>query len=112
MLTNKVLAEAYAANLAAAGKVLTPADQVQVTGGASTDFGNVSFTVPGIHPVFQITSTASEHTRDFAAAARTCRIHYTHILLGCALDRPESRSIVRVNTRTTKMHTLEIAVKI
>ncbi|XP_030645339.1 peptidase M20 domain-containing protein 2-like [Chanos chanos] len=35
----------------------------------STDFGNVSFVVPGIHPFFYIGTTALNHTEEYAAAA-------------------------------------------
>ncbi len=35
----------------------------------STDFGNVTFVVPGIHPYFYIGSNALNHTEEYTAAA-------------------------------------------
>ncbi|KAK5857490.1 hypothetical protein PBY51_010732 [Eleginops maclovinus] len=35
----------------------------------STDFGNVSYVVPGIHPFFYICTEAVNHTEEYAAAA-------------------------------------------
>lgn len=35
----------------------------------STDFGNVSFVVPGIHPFFYICTDALNHTEEYTAAA-------------------------------------------
>lgn len=38
----------------------------------STDFGNVSFVVPGIHPYFYIGSNALNHTEQYTEAAGKC----------------------------------------
>lgn len=35
----------------------------------STDFGNVSVIVPGIHPFFYISTDAMNHTEEYAEAA-------------------------------------------
>lgn len=35
----------------------------------STDFGNVTFEVPGIHPYFYIGSNALNHTPEYTVAA-------------------------------------------
>lgn len=35
----------------------------------STDFGNVTFVVPGIHPYFHIGSNALNHTEQYTEAA-------------------------------------------
>lgn len=35
----------------------------------STDFGNVTFVVPGIHPYFYIGSDALNHTEQYTEAA-------------------------------------------
>lgn len=35
----------------------------------STDFGNVSYVVPGIHPNFYIGSEALNHTKEYTVAA-------------------------------------------
>lgn len=38
----------------------------------STDFGNVTFVVPGIHPYFYIGSQALNHTEQYTEAAGKC----------------------------------------
>ena len=49
-----------------------PAGTVSEVLAASTDFGNVSYRIPGIHPLISITDQdMGLHTRDFAAAAAT-----------------------------------------
>lgn len=49
----------------------------QVSFGASTDFGNVSFEVPSLHPAFAIPSQpqGGNHTPAFAIAARSTEAH-------------------------------------
>uniref|UniRef100_A0AAQ6AQR1 Uncharacterized protein n=1 Tax=Amphiprion ocellaris TaxID=80972 RepID=A0AAQ6AQR1_AMPOC len=44
---------------------------------ASTDFGNVSFIVPGIHPFFYICTDAFNHTKEYiqAAGAEKAQLH-------------------------------------
>ena len=43
---------------------------------ASTDMGNVSYTVPSIHPIYQIGSGSEvNHTREFTAVANTPEAH-------------------------------------
>lgn len=37
----------------------------------STDFGNVSFVVPGLHPFFYICTEALNHTEEYTEAAGT-----------------------------------------
>ncbi|CDQ97309.1 unnamed protein product [Oncorhynchus mykiss] len=46
----------------------TDEDVLKNTSG-STDFGNVSFIVPGIHPYFYIGSDALNHTEEYTVAA-------------------------------------------
>ena len=44
--------------------------------GASTDMGNVSYTVPSIHPIYQVGSGSEiNHTREFTAVANTPEAH-------------------------------------
>ncbi|XP_038048321.1 peptidase M20 domain-containing protein 2-like isoform X4 [Patiria miniata] len=38
-------------------------------GAGSTDFGNVSYVVPGIHPMYHMTDSANNHSREFTADA-------------------------------------------
>lgn len=42
---------------------------------ASTDFGNVTYKVPGIHPMFWIESDGVNHTKEFTVATRTKGAH-------------------------------------
>ncbi|MER2134045.1 MAG: M20 family metallopeptidase [Arthrobacter sp.] len=52
------------------GRDPLPAGVVSETLAASTDFGNVSYRVPGIHPLIAISAPdVALHTREFAAAA-------------------------------------------
>ncbi|MGO1948501.1 MAG: M20 family metallopeptidase [Mycobacteriaceae bacterium] len=49
-----------------------PRGVVSETLAASTDFGNVSYRLPGIHPLIKVSdSSVALHTRDFAAATFT-----------------------------------------
>lgn len=43
----------------------------------STDFGNVSFKIPGIHPFFYIGTDAFNHTEEYTeAAGMSARLHW------------------------------------
>jgi amidohydrolase len=58
------------------GRDPLPAGVVSETLAASTDFGNVSFRVPGIHPLLKIAAPGvALHTREFAAAAASPAAH-------------------------------------
>jgi amidohydrolase len=68
--TNRPLAEAFAANARALGREMKTRRQGDTHG--STDMGNVTTVVPGIHPFLSITDgPVPGHSIDFAAAART-----------------------------------------
>lgn len=51
----------------------------------STDFGNLSFIVPGIHPFFYICTSALNHTEEYTeaagTAARVCSEQLPHFFL-------------------------------
>ncbi|KAI9481584.1 MAG: hypothetical protein EXX96DRAFT_567309 [Benjaminiella poitrasii] len=51
-------------------KFLPRSEEEQITSG-STDMGNFSYVVPTIHPGYGIHTTAANHTKEFAKAART-----------------------------------------
>ena len=57
----------------------TPAQQA-ATGGGSTDFGNISYEVPSLHPMYGIHTTAANHTIQFVDAAKTEIAHKDTIL--------------------------------
>ncbi|KAM6912449.1 peptidase M20 domain-containing protein 2-like [Xenentodon cancila] len=66
ILPNATLAKLYESN----GKHLGMEFPEQPAGfSGSTDFGNVSFIVPGIHPFFYIGTDALNHTEEYAEAA-------------------------------------------
>ncbi|GAA4285025.1 M20 family metallopeptidase [Brevibacterium daeguense] len=69
---NSELAARWSAYQRAVGRAPFPAGVVPDTLAASTDFGNVSWLVPGIHPTIAIAEPrVAWHTREFADAARS-----------------------------------------
>ena len=73
VMSNEVLAKQFGENW----KALGVTDFLQLGGpSGSTDFGNVSHVVPGIHPKYIIGSgKATNHTREFTAVANTPEAH-------------------------------------
>lgn len=68
--TNRPLAEAFSANARTLGREMKPRRPGDTHG--STDMGNVTSVVPGIHPFLSITDgPVAGHSIEFAAAART-----------------------------------------
>lgn len=71
---NTALGGRWVASLAERGREVLPAGVVPDVLAGSTDFGNVSVRVPGIHPMIAIADPdAALHTEAFAAAAATPR---------------------------------------
>lgn len=71
---NETLAARWTQAQMARGREPLPAGVVPDVLAASTDFGNVSVRLPGIHPMIAISdSEVALHTREFAAAAVTDR---------------------------------------
>ncbi|XP_070834857.1 peptidase M20 domain-containing protein 2-like [Chaetodon trifascialis] len=66
ILPNATLANLYENNGKALG-IQFPEQPASFSG--STDFGNVSFVVPGIHPFFYICTDALNHTEEYTEAA-------------------------------------------
>ncbi len=77
VLTNDVMAEAYAVHFGELGGNVAPKNATGGFGGFSTDMGNVSYAVPSIHPMFRIPVTpgAGNHTPGFTACAATDEAH-------------------------------------
>ncbi|CAO3650959.1 unnamed protein product [Cunninghamella blakesleeana] len=72
---NTPLAEYYKILMEEQGVNYIPrVDEEQIIG-ASTDMGNFSYAVPSIHPAYGIDTTATNHTKEFAAAAGTEEAH-------------------------------------
>lgn len=71
---NQTLAARWTQSQNARGRTALPAGVVPEVLAGSTDFGNVSVRVPGIHPMIAISdSDVALHTTEFAAAAATER---------------------------------------
>ncbi|XP_062980953.1 xaa-Arg dipeptidase [Elgaria multicarinata webbii] len=68
VLPNKSLEKAYIENGKKLGMDFIPDDNLNGLSG-STDFGNVTFVIPGIHPYFYIGSDALNHTEQYTTAA-------------------------------------------
>ncbi|KAM4633785.1 xaa-Arg dipeptidase-like [Polymixia lowei] len=69
ILRNATLEELYEKNGKALRMEFTTDEEVLTNGSGSTDFGNVSYVVPGIHPYFYIGSKALNHTEEYTVAA-------------------------------------------
>ncbi|MDY3126666.1 MAG: M20 family metallopeptidase [Corynebacterium sp.] len=69
---NQVLARRWAVSQKRRGRIALPAGTVPESLAASTDFGNVSQRVPGIHPMVKVSpSSVALHTEEFARWANT-----------------------------------------
>ncbi|MBG6184135.1 amidohydrolase [Arthrobacter sp. CAN_A214] len=70
--TNNALTGRWVAAQQRRGRSPLPLGVVSETLAASTDFGNVSYRIPGIHPLIRIADPGTAlHTEGFAAAANT-----------------------------------------
>jgi metal-dependent amidase/aminoacylase/carboxypeptidase family protein len=68
--SNNPLTERWAVAQQHRGRTPLPAGVLSETIAASTDFGNVSYRVPGIHPLIKISDlSVALHTEEFAEAA-------------------------------------------
>ena len=71
VMTNVRLAKLFGENWKSLG-VDSP---MNVPGQGSTDMGNVSFTVPSIHPKFPVGSGEVPHSRDYTKVTNTPEAH-------------------------------------
>uniref|UniRef100_UPI0037E91793 xaa-Arg dipeptidase-like n=1 Tax=Semicossyphus pulcher TaxID=241346 RepID=UPI0037E91793 len=76
MLRIPALEELYERNGRALGMDFTTDKAVLQDESGSTDFGNVTFVVPGIHPYFYIGSKALNHTEEYTVAAGDDRAQF------------------------------------
>ena len=82
LLSNQVLAQAYGKNWKSLGVEFQQTAHVS----ASTDMGNVSYTVPSIHPKFGIGSGKEvNHTRGFTRVANIPEAHSTTLTAAKAM---------------------------
>jgi len=76
VITNHVIVDLLYSNMRDLGYDELPseeAQQQQVVG--STDFGNVSYVIPGVHVMFKIAADAPNHHPKFTASAATPEAH-------------------------------------
>ncbi|XP_061479298.1 xaa-Arg dipeptidase isoform X2 [Rhineura floridana] len=110
VLPNKSLEKAYVENGKKLGMVFIPDDNLNGLSG-STDFGNVTFVVPGIHPYFYIGSDALNHTEQYTTAsgseeAQFYALRTAKALAMTALDvifKPDLLEKVREDFRMVKL---------
>lgn len=70
--TNSTLTARWAEHEQTRGRQPLPAGVLDESIAASTDFGNVSYRIPGIHPLIKTADAeVALHTREFAAAAES-----------------------------------------
>jgi metal-dependent amidase/aminoacylase/carboxypeptidase family protein len=77
VLVNDAIGERYASHFESVGGRPIPPKGAAAFAGGSTDMGDVSYTVPSLHPMFAIpvTEGAGNHTPGFTACAATPQAH-------------------------------------
>lgn len=70
--TNEILSAHFSRAMERRGRNMLPGGIVPEQVAASTDFGNISYRIPGIHPLVKIADeNTALHTTEFASAARS-----------------------------------------
>ena len=69
------------------GVEFLPDEQTSAISSASSDFGNVSYALPSIQPVFKIDTKGPNHTTLFEKAARTQSAHVATLRAARALAK-------------------------
>jgi amidohydrolase len=82
MNNNAAIVDAYKANALALGRKFL---EIPVDSTGSSDMGNVSWTVPSIHPTFAIGAMALNHTRGFTQISGTDAAHEAMLQVAQAL---------------------------
>lgn len=111
VLPNKSLEKAYKENGKKLGIEFISEDSILNGLSGSTDFGNVTFVVPGIHPYFYIGSDALNHTEQYTEAAGSQNAQFYALrtakaLAMTALDvifKPDLLEQVREDFRQVKL---------
>lgn len=106
---NEALAARWAHTQARRGRVALPAGTVPDTLAASTDFGNVSHRIPGIHPMIKVSPPdVALHTEEFAkwanspeavTAAVDASVGLAQVALDALADAPLLRAATDEFTR-------------
>lgn len=84
MLRFPTLEQLYQANGTALGMDFVD-EEILTNESGSTDFGNVTFEVPGIHPYFYIGSDALNHTEEYTHAAGDVKAQFYTLRMAKAL---------------------------
>ena len=112
VVPNAPMADVYREYIERAHGVQLPSLAEQAaTGGGSTDFGNISYEVPSLHPIFGIHTTAANHTIEFVAAARTPEAHKDTIMSAKALTVTASQVLLDDNLYQAVKKDFENTVK-
>ena len=85
MLSNSILAVLYQKYAEQMGMVFPSEEEQKSIVDGSTDMGNVSMIVPGLHPLFCIDSSVPYHSHPFREASCTQHAHDQTILAAKAL---------------------------
>ncbi|XP_076444595.1 xaa-Arg dipeptidase-like isoform X1 [Babylonia areolata] len=85
LVTNDVMATLYTENAQRVGIQQETELAKVLKAGGSTDMGNVSRVVPGLHPKFYIGTPASGHTPAFATQAKTEEAEHCSLVVAKAL---------------------------
>lgn len=78
VLTNDVLAKLYVNNFGRLGGILPSKEDSLLLPSGSTDFGNVSYTCPSIHPLYEIPckdDQSANHTPEFTISSASAKAH-------------------------------------
>jgi metal-dependent amidase/aminoacylase/carboxypeptidase family protein len=75
VIQNEVMADTYANAMNKFGITFPSRAEQEKAAGGSTDFGNISYEMPVIHPMYGIHTTAANHTKEFVQAAKTVDAH-------------------------------------
>ena len=81
LMSNETLAKLYADNLRGLGTDFT----MTLKEIGSTDMGNVSYTVPSIHPMYKIGSGEVYHSHEFTSVTNTPEAHTQTLLAAKAM---------------------------
>ena len=81
LLSNTPLAKLYAENFKSLGMTYELSKELTI----STDMGNVSYTVPSIHPMYTIGSGETNHTAEFTTVSNTPEAHSRTLMAAKAM---------------------------
>jgi amidohydrolase len=99
VLTNSILADTFEANL----KLLKVPDIMKSAPAGSTDMGNVTHVVPGMHPKYAIGSGEVNHSKGFTVVANTLDSHMKTLTIAKGM----AYTLIDVMTSPDLMHSIK-----